>query len=410
MYQRILVALDHSPWSNYGVDLALGLAARFGARLLGIHVYAARLHDRRFRQMEPGLPERYQSQVELERLRGTHDDLITRGLALISDSYLEVMAEKCRARGLPLECQAPEGKNFEMIVRAARESQADLVVLGAWGLGRIGDKGYGSEARAGIGSVCQRTVRQTRCDVLVAKAGAPLEGGGILVGVDGSANSVGAVRKAVGLSKAFEMSLEGIAVFDPLFHKVAFQGLAGVLSAQAAQVFKFQEQEKLHDELIDDGLARIYAQDLERVSLLAQGEGVAMRTTLLAGRPHLKIAEHVEKTRPALLVVGRYGAHRSQGLDIGSVTENLLRLAETNILIVGEPGDGQAGLPELTRPVEAPLPWDPEAEARLDNVPPFARGMARKGIEDYARQHGYPRITLDVYHQARRKYGMGSNE
>lgn len=52
------------------------------------------------------------------------------------------------------------------------------------------------------------------------------------------------------------------------------------------------------------------------------------------------------------------------------------------------------------------IPWDREAEARLLNVPPFARPMAKVGIERYAREKGYKRVTTEVMDEARKIYGM----
>ena len=39
----------------------------------GIHAYAAKLHDNRFRQMEGGLPEQYRKEDEMEHQREVHD-------------------------------------------------------------------------------------------------------------------------------------------------------------------------------------------------------------------------------------------------------------------------------------------------------------------------------------------------
>ena len=47
--------------------------------------------------MEYTLPEEYIDEVELERQRKIHDSLITMGLKLISDSYLDGMSRLCRA-------------------------------------------------------------------------------------------------------------------------------------------------------------------------------------------------------------------------------------------------------------------------------------------------------------------------
>ncbi|MCP4043690.1 MAG: universal stress protein, partial [Gammaproteobacteria bacterium] len=58
-YKRILVALDSSDHANRGITEAVALAALSNAEVTGTHVYAAKLHDLRFRQMEGGLPEKF---------------------------------------------------------------------------------------------------------------------------------------------------------------------------------------------------------------------------------------------------------------------------------------------------------------------------------------------------------------
>mgnify|MGYP001596638367 CR=1 FL=1 len=84
-YQSIYIPFDNSPHARRGLDLGIAIARATGARVTGSHVYAAGLHDRRFRQMESGLPERYREEEKLAEQREVHDDLITRGLSLISE-------------------------------------------------------------------------------------------------------------------------------------------------------------------------------------------------------------------------------------------------------------------------------------------------------------------------------------
>ena len=91
MYKHIYVPVDNSDYSNRAIDLAVELGTALGARLTGSHVYAARLHDYRFKQMEYTLPEEYKDENELERQRKIHDSLIAMVLQLISESYLDVM-------------------------------------------------------------------------------------------------------------------------------------------------------------------------------------------------------------------------------------------------------------------------------------------------------------------------------
>lgn len=89
LYQHILVALDSSDHANRGMAEAAALAVLCDGSITGTHIYAAKMHDMRFRQMEGGLPEQFREEQELERQREVHDDLITRGLSIITDSYLD---------------------------------------------------------------------------------------------------------------------------------------------------------------------------------------------------------------------------------------------------------------------------------------------------------------------------------
>lgn len=54
----------------------------------------------------------------------------------------------------------------------------------------------------------------------------------------------------------------------------------------------------------------------------------------------------------------------------------------------------------------ADLPWSREAAQRLGRVPSFVRAMVREGIERFAREQGYQRITEQVMDEARRAIGM----
>ncbi len=63
---RILVALDASEHADRALEEAVRLTASAAGAVTGIHAYAAKLHDNRFRQMEGGLPERYRKEQEME--------------------------------------------------------------------------------------------------------------------------------------------------------------------------------------------------------------------------------------------------------------------------------------------------------------------------------------------------------
>lgn len=384
MYRNIYLPLDNSPHSLRGLDIAIDLARQMAARLTGSHVYAAKLHDRRFRQMEGGLPEPYRKEEKLVEQRDIHDDLITRGLQVISDSYLDVFDERCRTAGLTGERKTLEGKNWQELVRDISVSECDLVVMGALGLGTV--------ELSQLGSVCERVARRIDRDLLVVRdADDDNKDGAIVVALDGSPQSYGGLMTALELGKLLKRPVEAVAVFDPHFHYVAFNSIAKVLSREAAKVFRFEEQEKLHEEIIDSGLAKIYQGHLEVAARLAKEQGIDLATKLLAGKSFEQLLRHIRETRPWLMVLGRIGVHSEAGMDLGSATENLLRQANCNLLLSARYFE-----PPVEHIAETTMAWTEEAEARMLRVPEFVRGMARKSIVKHAAKEGHTVVTSDV--------------
>lgn len=327
MYKKICVPVDNSEYSNAAIEFAVALGKAFGAELVGSHVIAAGLHAQRFHQMEAILPEKYRDPATLERQRQGHGSLMAQGLRLIADSYLDMLAGKAGAAGLPCARKVLDGKNYAELVRDIRESGYDLVILGARGLGAAKD--------ALLGSVCERVVRRVRTDVVVVKHTLPLEAtpGAILVGIDGSPQAYAGLQAGLALGRAFGRPVEAVAVYDPALHGLIFHRLVDVLSERAARLFRSEEQEQLHQEVIDTGLAQIYRAHLEAARRLAGDQGMNLKTTLLAGKAFERALSYVRQTEPWLLVLGRIGAHGDEGLDLGSTSENLLRLAPCHVLL-----------------------------------------------------------------------------
>ncbi len=389
MYNKILVPLDNSKYSNAAITLSLKVAGAFGATVTGSHVYAAELHDDRFKQMEPGLPPKYQEEKELERQRDIHDDLITRGLQIISDSYAEYFQSMATDAGIVNESKSLEGKNYLELVKDIEANDYDLVVMGVLGLGAV--------KKSQIGSVCERVMRRIDRDLIIVKN--EERTGKYLVAIDGSPNSFAGLMSAIALAKGDNIEVEAVAAFDPDFHYTAFKSIEGVLSEEAGKVFKFKEQEKLHEEIIDKGLAKIYQDHLDTAAEMAKEKGVEIKTTLLSGKPFEEILKYVDKDPPALLVMGRVGFHAAPGLDIGSNTENCVRLATCNIMVVS----GEVNPPEKEKEVTEGLPWTDEAEALLQRVPKMAHGMVRKFVDDFASEKGSTEVTADIMREARSK-------
>ncbi len=375
---RLLVALDQSDYAVNAMRQALRLAT---GHITGIHAYAAKLHDRRFKQMEGGLPERYQRESEMEHQREVHEDLIGMGLGLISDSYHDAAEMQAKKTGIPFHRLSPEGKNYSCLVDAMQTGAHDVLFIGSLGLGAV--------AGATIGTVCERVVRRANMDVCVTKDRRLAIGDGpIVVGMDGSPKSFGALMTAFEIARKLGVPVHVVAAYDPYYHYVAFNKISTVLDEEAGKVFRFKEQEQLHEELIDDGIAKIYQAHLNVAETVAKEAGVEIKTSLLAGKPYQAIRKYVEEVGASLLMLGKTGVHADEGLDIGGNTENLLRMVPCHVWV------GMVEhFPASDVVAEETIMWSDEAHEMISRAPEFVRGIARTGVIRQAQKEGHTFIT-----------------
>tara|TARA_B100000315_G_scaffold242296_1_gene264317 strand:- start:7910 stop:10060 length:2151 start_codon:yes stop_codon:yes gene_type:complete len=383
-FSRFLVALDASEYADHALAQVLKLVPTVDGQITGIHAYAARLHDARFRQMEGGLPERYLDEEEMQYQRDVHDDLITDGLSIITDSYHDVAKAECDERGLKFQRLSPEGKNYSKIIEAAETGDHDVLALGSLGLGAV----PGSL----IGTVCERVVRRSPIDCLVIRdTETEIGDGPIVVAIDGSAKSYGVLKRAFEIARRIDADVHIVSSYDPYYHYVAFNKIASVLSDEAGKVFRFREQEALHEELIDDGIAKIYQSNLEIANKIADDEGVEVVSKLLEGKAFKVICDYLEEVNASLLMVGMTGVHADRSLDIGGNAENLLRLSPCHIWL------GQTEhVPPMEVVAEETISWSNEAEEFLKRAPSFVQDMAKKAVNRYAQEKGHTFITQDI--------------
>lgn len=393
MFKKILLCLDNSEQSDYGMEAALTVGAASGSEVTGCHVYAARLHESRFRDMETGLPAQYQSEAILRRQREIHEGLIEKGLGIIADSYLDKFDAAARVKEVPFRRRNREGKNYVEIVKEAAEGDYDLAVIGGLGKGAV--------EYSIIGGVCERVVRGLRKDILVVKNNQFT--GRIIVCIDGSPYSYAALMSAVALSRVFGGQVEAVAAYDPYFHQVAFRNIAGALSEEASKIFRFKEQEKLHDEIIDKGLANLYQSHLDTAHRVALARGVEIKTSLLVGKAFDEILKACRTgAASSFLVLGRFGLHKHSESVLGNTAENVLRMTGANVFIAA----GELNVYEKKEDSAMDIKWTDAALKRLENVPVFARGMAMKAIEDLAGKKGCSEITEELVMEAKKGFGM----
>jgi nucleotide-binding universal stress UspA family protein len=438
MYREILVPVDNSTHSDWAVERAIELCAKDGC-VTATHVYAARLHDVRFRQLETGLPAQFQTPEEIKRQRKVHDKLIEKGLQLISDSFLDQVERRCTAHEIPLRRQLLEGINYEEIVREVNRGEGQLpsligfdpniaakydggervrgdVQLGADGrivaedeaiddkhagssgrayeLVMMGAHGIGRQPYSQLGGVVSRVAREVEKDLLVVRDDRPFRNGKVMVCVDGSAYGYRAMRAGLELARKFGATLYVCSAFDVEYHHAVFHNIKDVLSERASKVFKFEEQEELHNNIIDRGLLQLTRENLKRAeAMAAEYPDVAVITQILIGKPFQVVLQWAEEIEPSLLIVGRHGAHRIDGTSLGSQADNLLRLSPCNTLVTGTVGIRPEEIPWIEEDGEAGLDWAPEAEVRILRVPPFAQGIARRAVEEFVVEEGGAVVT-----------------
>ena len=436
MYREIFVPVDNSPWSDWAVDRAIELASRSDGRLTGNHVYAARLHDIRFRQLETGLPAQFQTEKEIKRQRKIHDKLIEKGLQLISDSFLDQVDRRCQQAGVPLTRQLLEGINYEEIssevnageghlpsligfdpniassydggdkVRSdvrlgedgrivAEDEDHDEKLAGSSGrkydLMIIGAHGIGRQPYSQLGGVVGRVLQKVEKDAFLVRDERPLAGGRFMVCVDGSAYSYKAMRLALELASEYGAKLYVGSSFDVEYHHAVFGNIKDVLSVQASKIFKFEEQEELHNNIIDKGLLKLAQANVKRARIMAEEyPEVEVETQVLIGKPFQVILQWAEEIDPTLMILARHGAHRIEGTDIGSQATDLLRQSRSNMLLIGTTDVRPEEIPWIEEDGEMGLEWAPEAEVRILRVPPFALGIARKAVEEYVLENWQP--------------------
>jgi nucleotide-binding universal stress UspA family protein len=217
-----------------------------------------------------------------------------------------------KPRVAAVESRAVVGDPRTEIVRIAEEWGADLVVVGARGLGAV--------ATAVLGSVSLAVARHASCSVLVVRPNPkPLRS--VAVGVDGSENAREAARflARFGLPPSVGVRLVGV-VDRPPFPRTAPASVRAMLQEAVAVVIE------------------------ERRQALNAALGSAAESFETAARelPVGAPAETLERLSADvdLIVLGARGLGPVKRLLLGSVSEHLLRHAACAVLIVHRRGAG----------------------------------------------------------------------
>jgi nucleotide-binding universal stress UspA family protein len=137
MFERIVLAVDGSPQSSKTIPVALDLAQRYGSTVVVVHVREHTRYEGSDVDLGPPVPAR---------------DLVEQVVTMLDTAGVEARGEIRRVS---------PGETPEKIVEIARESEADLIVIGTRGM---------TEWRSLLlGGVANKVVHHAHCPVLLVR-------------------------------------------------------------------------------------------------------------------------------------------------------------------------------------------------------------------------------------------------
>ncbi|WP_262297857.1 universal stress protein [Microvirga sesbaniae] len=280
---HILAATDFSTRSQRAVRRAGLLARDCGAELTLVHV----VDD----DQPPDL-------VALE----------TREAERILGEQIAAVAE---LRGLPSRPLVVAGDPFDGILRAAASTGADLIVMGAHRKQLLRD--------ILVGTTIERVIRTGPHPVLMVNGEVEWPYRTALAPVDLSEPSVNAIRTGMALGLPGGARLALIHAFMPLAKGQMFY--AGL---DSDTIDRYVADERVR-------AARELAEFLEANGLDDHEKPVRM---VEEGAPFQVISAAVEQVKPEVLIIGTHGRSGIAKALLGSVTEEVLRSLDVDILAV----------------------------------------------------------------------------
>lgn len=308
MIRTILVPVDGSSFSERAIPVALGIAQRTGATLALVMV-----HDAYSEAAALGLGIAGGATYQLPANARLEDARAGR------EASLAMLSHRVRSEsGTYVRSELLEGRTVEVLGERAR--RADLVVMSTHGRGGIN--------RLWLGSVADSLVREVSVPLVFVKSNdenAPMEMAAVrrfqsvVVPLDGSSLAEAVIEPMLAvLGKNLSKILcRLVQVQSPLpsapattLHTVSFPPMPEFTGGRTAEAYLEKVAQRL----------RVLGLDVEPRTVLHEQTGRAI----------LEIADQVNADLIALATHGRGGLKRSL---IGSVADEVLRGAETTVLV-----------------------------------------------------------------------------
>ncbi len=294
-FDQILVGIDFSEQSAIAREHALRLARRTGASVTLAHAWKM-----------PGLMAIVKD-MEEEQIDGGPKER-----KALLESHLQKLADESQQGGVEVTTRTVDEYPDSGLAHAASELGMDLVVLGTHG--RTGVQ------RFLLGSVAERTVRESETDVLIARGEPPAVDGysKLLVPTDFSDAAEVALRRAISLARPGALVELVHSREEPALLPTGTDPAAGAVAARELVKTAIRDAERKAQPL------------LEKYG----GDDVKISFEQSALSPAGEIVQRAEEGQHEIVVLGSHGRRGWRRFILGSVAEKTVRHAPCSVYVV----------------------------------------------------------------------------
>ena len=151
----------------------------------------------------------------------------------------------------------------------------------------------------------------------------------LLVPVDGSNASIGAVKKALELSRKYNFSIKLISIVaeknsEYRRHENAWKGVDGSVIAESVEL------EKQLEKKIKENAERLLNAIISKLDF----NGIRVESDVLLGEPYVKILETAKNDKIDMIVMSNRGFSKIKRFFVGSVTQRVIAEAPCPVLVV----------------------------------------------------------------------------
>lgn len=303
--RMMVVGFDFSKPALEAVRVSVDLARRSGARVRLLTALPGHLQSSILLALEPD-PSPSETPYEYESRLQEH------AAAHIRNALAEIALDGVDF-DIDLSLYTGSRKPFARLLAAADRHQADLVVVGATGQGKL--------QRFLVGSTAEKLVRKSRFPVLVVKPG-HAQFLRVMCAVDFSEASRVALEWAAAIASLADGEVHIVHVSEPVVSPQV-EALVGIGRLAAVEV------ERLRAEAL--AYARVKMGEL--TGEIAFGTA-AVSIHFLEGHPDFEIVKQAEELNADLVCMGSLGRDWIQGMVIGNTAERVLRSLPASVLAV----------------------------------------------------------------------------